>query len=320
MISRRRTTSIHRARAKPLAAIALALLPALTVLLAACGGGRSSSANAVSFPTVLSLGGCDVCPTIANTALAVGPNRVLIGLTDAGGAPILDANVHARFYDLNSGKPVFSSEAFATLVTVQNFYINEDEGDQKTVTGNTGVYVVEQNFPKAGNWGVQLDVTRAGKQLKPIPYTFTVLDKTPEPQVGDPAPPSQQITLSNVGGDDSKIDTSSPLRTAMHEITIADALKLGKPIVVAFATPAFCTSRLCGPMMESVMDPLAQQYGGQATFIHIEPYQLDALRDTGQQIAVPAMIDRQGKIAGKFEGIASASEVGKVLQAAIGSG
>jgi hypothetical protein len=86
-------------------------------------------------------------------------------------------------------------------------------------------------------------------------------------------------------------------------------------------------------MMESVMDPLAQQYAGQATFIHIEPYQLDALRDTGQQIAVPAtmewhlqsepwvfVIDRQGKIAGKFEGIASASEVGKVLQSTIGGG
>jgi hypothetical protein len=309
------------------AALALAVI-AWASIGVACGGGSSS--NAVSFPTVISLGGCQVCPSVRNSALAVGRNRVLISLTDANGAPVLDATVHARFYDLNGNKPVFSAASDTTLVTVQNFYINEEQNNQKTITGNDGVYVAHTDFREAGNWGVQIDVSRAGKQLNPIPFTFSVLDKAPEPAIGDQAPPSRQITLANVNGDDSQIDTSSPPRPAMHDIAIADALKLGKPAVIAFATPAFCTSRLCGPIMETVMDPLAKQYAGRATFIHVEPYVLSTLRDTGQQVSVSAfmewhlrsepwvfVVDAHGRVVAKFEGIASAAEVGAALQATL---
>ena len=304
---------------------AVLVLALAAAVVAACGGG-SSSASGVVFPTVISLGGCDVCPAIRNTTLGVGLNRVVIGLDDAKLQPILDAQVHVRFYDLTGRKPVFSSQTGTTFEPVQLSFINEDAHNQKVVTGNDGVYVAYATFDRAGTWGAQIDVTRAGKKLKPIPYTFTVLERTPEPAIGDPAPPSRQITLANVR-DISEIDSSFPPRPAMHEITVADALKTGKPIVVAFATPAFCTSRTCGPIMDTVMDPLAAKYAGQAIFIHIEPYDLLALRDTGQQIPVPAMrqwglqsepwvfvIDRQGRIAAKYEGIATAAEVGQALQ------
>ncbi|MHB8375669.1 MAG: hypothetical protein ACYDEB_01745 [Dehalococcoidia bacterium] len=313
-----------RRRAAP-ARVLVAALALAAAVVAACGGG-APGASGVVFPTVISLGGCDVCPAVRNTTLAVGPNRVVLGLEDAGQRPILDAQVHVRFYDLTGKKPVFSSEADATFEPVQLSYVNEEAHNQTTVTGHDGVYVAYATFDRSGTWGVQMDVTRNGKKLKPIPYTFTVLDKAPEPAIGDAAPASRQITLANVS-DISEIDSSFPPRPAMHEITVADALKTGKPIVVAFATPAFCTSRTCGPIMDTVMDPLAAKYAGQAIFIHIEPYDLRALRDTGQQIPVPAMrqwglqsepwifvIDRQGKIAAKYEGIASAAEVGQALE------
>jgi hypothetical protein len=303
---------------------AVGVLVLLALAASACGG--SSSAGAVSFPTVQTLGQCDVCPDVRNTSLAVGPNRVLIGLTDNNSRPILDAKVHARFYDLNGAKPVLTSQADTVFEPVQLSYVNEDDGGQKTVTGDDGVYVVNATFATSGSFGVQLDVTRAGKTLKPIPFTFSVRDKTPEPAVGDPAPPSVQMTTATQP-DITQIDSSSPPRPAMHNITVADALKTGKPLVIAFATPAFCTSRLCGPIMDTVMDPLAAKYAGRAIFIHIEPYDLKAQRDTGQQIPVPAtrqwglesepwifVVDTQGKVAAKYEGIASATEVGAALE------
>jgi hypothetical protein len=207
--------------------------------------------------------------------------------------------------------------------------VNEDAGGATTPAGEDGVYVANARFERGGNWGVQIEVTRDGTKLKPIPFTFTVLDNTPEPALGAQAPASTQITLANVS-DIHEIDSSSPPRPAMHETTIADALKTGKPVVVAFATPAFCTSRLCAPIMSTVMDPLAATYGGEAVFIHVEPYDLKALRETGQQIPVPAtrewglqsepwifVVDRQGRIAGKYEGVATEDEVGRALQRVI---
>ena len=318
-------TSVRARRPAAVALAAIALLVVAAAFAAACRGGG----NAASFPTVLSLGNCDVCPEIRNSSLGVGANRVMVGLTDRDGKPILDAQVGLRFYDLNGDKPVFKSETATTLERVQLSYVNEDAGGATTPTGDDGVYVTDARFERSGSWGVQVDVTRAGKKLKPAPFTFTVLDTTPEPAIGAQAPASRQITLANVS-DIHEIDSSSPPRPAMHETTIADALKTGKPVVVAFATPAFCTSRLCAPIMSTVMDPLAATYADQAVFIHVEPYDLKALRDTGQQIPVAPtrewglqsepwifVIDRQGRIAGKYEGIATEDEVGKTLQRVI---
>jgi hypothetical protein len=307
------------------ALLACAIIVFACLLLAACGGGS----DAASFPTVLSLGDCDVCPQIRNTSLGVGANRVLLGLTDRDSKPVLDAQVHLRFYDLNESKPIFKSETDTTFEPVQLSYVNESAGGATTPTGDDGVYVANARFERSGTWGVQVEVTRGGKKLKDIPFTFSVLEKTPEPAIGDAAPASEQITTANVS-DIHQIDSSSPARPAMHDMTVAAALATGKPVVVAFATPAFCTSRLCAPIMDTVMDPLSKAYGGQAVFIHIEPYDLTALRDTGQQIPVPAtrqwglqsepwifVIDREGKVAGKYEGIATEDEVARTLQRVI---
>ena len=98
---------------------------------------------------------------------------------------------------------------------------------------------------------------------------FDVLEGSNTPAVGDPAPRSAQATLRDVT-DISEIDSSSPPRTAMHELTIAEAIDSDQPTVVAFATPAFCQSRVCGPLMDSVVDPLFQRYGEQVNLVHAE--------------------------------------------------
>ncbi|MBF6600030.1 MAG: hypothetical protein IVW36_05935 [Dehalococcoidia bacterium] len=311
------------------AAVAFVLLAGAGVLAASCGG---STSGAVSFPTVLTLGGRDIYPNIESTSLAVGPNRFLVGLTDNASNIISDAQMSLRFYDLTGPKPVFS--AAATTELVKTDLTLEVPGGGKKPAGTDAVYVAQDvRFNKPGQWGVQIDLTRNGKKLKPIPYTFNVLERTPEPAIGAPAPASVQQVLSDVGGDAARIDSSDPPRPQMHGVTVADALKTGKPIVLAFATPGYCASRTCGPMMENVMDPLYARYKDQAIFIQIEPYDLKTLFDTGKQVPVPAfrqwnlqsepwifVIDRQGKVAGKFEGIATAGEVEAVLTRALGRG
>ena len=47
---------------------------------------------------------------------------------------------------------------------------------------------------------------------------------------------------------------------------------LGKePIVLLFATPQFCQSRVCGPVVD-VAEQVKQEYGDKAAFIHMEIY------------------------------------------------
>jgi hypothetical protein len=309
---------------------ALALLAAALTgfALIACGGGSSGTA-AVSFPTVVTLGDCDVCPQINNTSLDVGDNRVSMALTDKNDNLVLDAQVHLRFYDLNGATPVLQSESDARFVPVTLAYVDPQSGNHKTTSGDSGVYVTHATFGREGDWGVEVTVTRGGKMLKPIPYRFTVLDHSTEPAVGDPAPASQQQTLATAATIED-IDTSYPPRSAMHNITVADALKTGKPLVVAFATPAFCQTRTCAPVMDTVMDPLYATYGDEAIFIHIEPYELGPLRQSNVQQPVRATLEwrlrsepwvfvvgRDGRIAGKFEGIMAVDEVEAVLQKAI---
>jgi hypothetical protein len=82
--------------------------------------------------------------------------------------------------------------------------------------------------------------------------------------------------------------------------------------------------------MDLVMDPLLARYGDKAIFIHIEPYELGPLRQSNVQQPVRAtqewrlrsepwvfVVGRDGRIAGKFEGIMAVDEVEQVLQQAI---
>jgi hypothetical protein len=207
-------------------------------------------------------------------------------------------------------------------------YVDEQSNNEKSVTGNDGAYVAYVNFDRPGNWGVKITVTRDGRTMDPLPFRFNVLPKALEPGIGDAAP-SRQATLANVSSVED-IDTSYPPRPQMHDITIADALTTKKPIAVAFATPAFCKSRTCAPVMDTVMDPLYAKYKDRVIFIHIEPYELPQLRQANREEPVPAtrewglqtepwvfVVDGEGRIAGKFEGIMAADEVEQALVAAL---
>ncbi len=305
-------------------AAVLAALAVLATAAAACGG--SSAPSAPGFPDVITLGEGEVFPVITNSTLAVGENRFSLGLLDEENSPVLDADIHLRFFDLTGDEPVLTSEADARFVPVELSFIDETSGKEKRLLGSNGVYVTLVNFGTVGAWGVQLDVTLAdGRELEPIPFRFDVLEETAEPSIGDPAPASRQLTLADVD-DVTEIDSSFPSRPHMHEITVADALTTGKPILVAFATPAFCESRTCGPVMDTVMDPLYERYADEAVFIHIEPFQLKQLREGIDRIPVEAtaewglqtepwlfVIDAQGGIVGKFEGIIALDEVATIL-------
>lgn len=296
----------------------------LLLVFGSCGGGDDDIPD---FPTVVTLGEGEVFPSILNSSLGVGENRISWHLIDKEDNPIYDAAINIRYFNLNADEPAFSSEASARPVRTETSFIDENNGRERTVTGETGVYVTYTSFDEAGDWGAELTIAD-GEDEHMATYRFNVLEDTIEPGIGDPAPATMQATTATEPVEE--IDSSYPPRPAMHDTTVADALETGMPVVIAFATPAFCTSRTCGPVMDNVVVPLAERYAEEAMFIHIEPYLLRDLREANVRSPVPAALEwrlqsepwvfvvgRDGRIAGRFEGIVDIGEVESVLQLAL---
>lgn len=89
-------------------------------------------------------------------------------------------------------------------------------------------------------------------------------------QVGMKAPSLQTKTLADVGGDFSRITTYRYPDARMYQLSLDDALKMGKPIVLEFATPGHCT--VCDKqlqMMKAIMD----KYQDDVLFLHMDQYQ-----------------------------------------------
>ena len=119
----------------------------------------------------------------------------------------------------------------------------------------------------------------------------------------------------------AKTCTRTPV-CPMHQVSFDQALTSDKPTVVPFATPLFCSSRMCGPVVDQQLLAF-QQLKGQADFIHVEIY---PERDTTKPAplyrawGLPSepgvfVIDRQGIIRARLgEGPTTAGEIQAALR------
>lgn len=221
----------------------------------------------------------DFLPIVLSSERVVGDNRFVLALLDTNNELILDARVRLRFFKAENPQPTLKIETEAAPITIDKFFVetHADGTVHRHEAGQTGAYVARLRFDSAGPWQVEVEPILYGSPLRPVRTGFEVSQEGIGLEVGDPAPRSQQPTTGDVD-DVSEIDSSFPPRTEMHTMTIAEAVDSGRPTVVAFATPAFCVSRVCGPVTEEVMDPLFEKYQGRVNFIHVEPYKLKEAR------------------------------------------
>jgi hypothetical protein len=315
----------------------LGLLLAALLLSACGGGGENPTPQPEVSPTVTQTGPIE--PIIVSSDLGVGPNRFVIGLWDPGkNASIHNAQLHFRFFKLDREgdqiKETLKFEVDARPVTVQRSFTHShaDGTREEHDAGEIGVYSASVQFDSPGEWGVAVTGIFKGQPLPTLTPVFAVRERSQSIAIGAPAPRSIQLTLSDVK-DISELSTAQEPNPEMYRLTIADAVASGKPTIIVFATPGFCVTKLCGPSKEAV-DALYERYKGQANFIHVEPYDLEKAR-SGQALAtlpwiVPEwglqtepwifLVDRDGNIATKFEGVVSFEEVEVALGALLASG
>ena len=255
--------------------------------------------------------------TLASTDLGVGRNRLAFGLVDVESGPIRDADVLISTFYLGAGQqegPIQTSRAVWRDWPI----------------GQTGLYTANFDFDRKGDWGVVAQfvdhlgsnaTTSAGLKIKTASDT---------PGIGERPPAS----LTKLADDfsDLKVITSDPDPDEdLYALTVAEALETGKPLVVAFSTPAFCRTATCGPQLD-VIKELKDFYYRDVNFIHVEVYDKPAEIEGDLQNAPlsQAMIDwelptepwtfvmdDEGKVAAKFEAFVTKDELEAALMAVL---
>ncbi len=259
----------------------LAMTVLVALLLAACGGSDSDGASPTKFPT--STDPAQAVPTgqrntinvvVAGSDWYVGDNNFVFGITDLKDNPQGGAKATATFFDLRdpaNPKPVFTKEAVASAPGVgaktQHVHTSGEThghggGDEDRVG-----YFVTVNFDHAGFWGLVVEATLKDGTKGQSDVGFQVTAKPSIVSPGAKAPKSDNLTKKEVT-DIRQIDSGTPAND-MHDVKIKDAITAGRPLVVVFSTPAFCTSRFCGPVNEEV-EALQSIYKDRVDFVHIE--------------------------------------------------
>ncbi|MGC1166876.1 MAG: hypothetical protein WA862_12295 [Solirubrobacterales bacterium] len=171
------------------------------------------------------------------------------------------------------------------------------------------VYSTKLDFPSNGEWRIAALVKEDGELKGTLLSGSAVVGEfSGVPRPGDKAPEIHTPTTEDVGGDLAQLTTRIPPDT-QNKVDYADAL--GKePIVLLFATPQFCQSRVCGPVVD-VAEQVKEEYGDKAAFIHMEIFRdNDPGKDTRPQVQAFNLptepwlftIDRQGDVSSAIEG------------------
>jgi hypothetical protein len=187
----------------------------------------------------------------------------------------------------------------------------------------TVVYVSEIDFPSDGEWRIAA-LVKDGDELKGTLLPSAVVGEFSDiPRPGDEAPEMHTPTADDVGGDLAAITTRIPPDT-QNRVDYADAL--GKePILLLFATPQFCQSRVCGPVVD-VAEQVKEETGDRAAFIHMEIYKdNDPSKGVRQQVRafhLPSEpwlfgIDRNGVVTSAVEGAFGLELMDQVTKEAI---
>ena len=280
----------------------------------ACAAAPPTSTATIAAPTPAA---SDITPLLATTQLRVGTQRVAF-LLDSSTALITAAEVEVQT-SLSGTR--FGETAIAP------FHL--------WPFGTRGTYATELTFEKPGEWRLDIRVDD-GTFLGDASLKVHVAERSSIPDVGELAPFSNTKTLRSEAGDLSRITTSSAPDPDLYLITVAEALISGRPSVIVFASPAFCTSPTCGPQVETVSE-LRALHAADADFVHVEVYDnpheiqgdltrgtyAPALRAWGID-ALPGYLNESwvfvlgsdGRITARFEGYATLGELETALLAA----
>jgi hypothetical protein len=283
--------------------VALALL---VVVLGGCGSSSGEHPSAQPAPGSLDAlwheGGEAVALISGTSDYSVGPVRTSFLVVRRNARAVETARARVFVARALSARPF--QRTWATLERV----------------GGQGIFVAHLTIARPGRyWIVAAPV---GSRVRGL-GTLNVRARSQSPAVGAKAYPSPSPTIASTGGDFARLTTRAPPDRGLLRYSIAGSLAARKPFVVTFATPKFCTSRTCGPVVD-VVDAVRRRLSHRGVrFIHVEVYRKNdptlGLNAFMRQWRLPTepwtfLVGSDGRIKAKFEGPVSIGELAAAVR------
>jgi hypothetical protein len=294
------------------ASLLVVLAAALGV--AGCGGGKSGIGGAEpgTLGAELARTGPDVALIQGTSDYAAGPVRVTFLVIDSKSKSI--ERPHARVWVGRSldAPPVVSTEATLESIGIP--------GKSEAASGGVSrIYVARFRLARPGTY--TLVAQPDGAKIQGI-ATLKVARSPQAPAVGDEAIPSRTPTFVSAHGDVAELTTASPTDLSLLRYSVADSLAAHAPFVLVFATPKFCQTRTCGPVVDVAQAVQRRFAGSGIRFIHVEIYTdnnpAQGYNRWVREWRLPSepwvfLVGRDGRIEQRFEGSVSAAELGAAV-------
>jgi hypothetical protein len=321
-------------------------------VLAACGGGGNddNGSDGDTTTTAQPDGSSKDDPFVAQIAsyelVAGQPNRFLAALAGNGSGTIVSYGKVALdfFYLGTKQEPVDPPEpkqqdveAAFTPVAGQQVDLSTPGPKEVKPSEGIGVYrATDVTFDKPGFWGVRVEATIGGKDVK-ANASFEVVDQPQLPFPGQPAPRTDNPIAGAPGVDPESIDsraqgTAAIPDAALHATSVKSALDAKRPTVIVVSTPVYCVSQFCGPITDSV-GKLAGTYGDKVAFVHLEvwkDFEKQQVNPSAQEWITPKdggdtkepwvfLVGADGNVVQRYDNVVSDAELEASVKTLAGS-
>jgi hypothetical protein len=293
---------------------AAALGLAACFIAAGCGGSSSAKEepDASTLEALWRAPGEDVAITPGTTDFAPGRVRLTFLIIDGQGGLVTRPKARIWISRGLKERPFGRTTARSEEVGIEG----GDPADAKEI------FVAHLPLQEAGKYWVLAEPV-GGRKIQAV-GTIEVKKRTVAPDVGEAAPASRTPTLATATLDE--LSTSRAPDPELYRSSVAAALSDHAPFVVVFATPKYCTSRTCGPVVDVVSTVRRRHADSGIRFIHVEIYQdNDPAKGANRWVTqwnLPSepwvfVVGADGKVRDRFEGTVSVREldasVGKYL-------
>jgi hypothetical protein len=230
------------------------------ILAAGCGGSHSTPAPGRTIDSLLKGPGPTVALTQGAGSFVPGQVRFPFMVIANDARPIERPTARVFVSTGRDRKPFAATTARLEPIGIP--------GRSEAASGGvTRFYVTHFEIRRPGRYWVF--ARPAGARIKGI-AVFDVRAKLPVPRVGAKAPRSATPTLADAPV--ASLTTARPPDRALLRYSVAASLAAHRPFVVTFATPKYCTSRVCGPVVD-VVDAVRRGFASsRVRFIHVEVY------------------------------------------------
>jgi hypothetical protein len=301
---------------------AAALLVLGCLFLSGCGSGsRSETSTSSAAPPAGSLealwrsGTKQAGIVPGSTDFQPGLNRVSFLVVDAKGKVVTSRTAGVLVSTGLKTRPFLHAVAQSEPIGVPG-------GDS---AGIGSIYVTHVRLPRPGKYWMLVRPGGAARGTTAL-GNLVVAAKPDAPAVGAHAISSDTPTLASTHGKLALLTTATHPDRSLYRISVAQALARHDPFVLVFATPKFCQSRTCGPVVDVVSDVARKLAATPVRFIHVEIYkQNDPAKGFNRWVSGPDswnlpnepftfVVDRRGIIRAKLSGAFSVGELEQTIR------